>query len=223
LKQIALIVIALLVSACSTSPKKAQEALESTLTDPRYVSYRNLQSYPGKVMCGEYNGMNAMGNPGGWKEFLYRNGAAQSDPTEDDLYIFCSDDAIARIEETFGITPMSKDNVALMQIRADLHNLQEALEMYYDDNSNYPSTEQGMVALRVRATGKRSPGVFPDGGYLEKDPLDPWGRLYILETEPFGGVRPTYTLRTLGADGKVGGQGPDADVSTNHLQYLDLL
>ena len=86
-----------------------------------------------------------------------------------------------------------------------------------------PTTEQRIMALRIRMTGKQSPKVFPDGGYLDKDPLDPWGRVYILESEPFAGVKPTYTLFTLGADGKVGGRGADADISTIHLKYLDLL
>ncbi|MEP6390542.1 MAG: type II secretion system protein GspG [Halioglobus sp.] len=223
MKQLSLIVIALLLTACGTSPKKAQEALAGTLPDPRYVSYRDIESYPGDIVCGEYTAMDAMGNPAGWRVFIYRDNAAYPYPTEDDIYIFCSDVAAERVEETFGIAPMKANNKALLQIRTDLQYLQNALQQYYEDNSNYPTTEQGLTALRIRATGNHSPKVFPEGGYLDKDPLDPWGRVYILETEPFGGVKPSYSLYTLGADGKVGGKGPDADVSTAHLKYLDLL
>jgi len=223
LKILLLIVIAFVLSACGTSPKKAQEALAGTLPDPRYVTFRDMENYPGDVVCGEYTAMDAMGNPAGWRAFIYRNNTANPYPPEDDVYIFCSDAAVERVEETFGIAPMTTENMNLMQIRTDLHDLQSALERYYNDNAMYPSTEQGTVALHIRVEGKHSPKVFPEGGYLAKEPLDPWGRLYILESEPFAGVRPSYRLYTLGADGKVGGRGPDADVSTLHLKYLDLL
>ena len=213
----------LALSACGTSPKQAQDALASQLSDPRFVSYGDVDKYPGDVICGEYSALDPMGNLADSRMFIYRNNNAEPYPSEDDIYIFCSDVAAERVEEIFGIAPMTSENTDLMRIRADMYVLKAALERYYSDNAMYPTTEQGIMALRIRMTGKHSPKVFPDGGYLDKDPLDPWGRVYILESEPFAGVKPTYTLYTLGADGKVGGRGADADISTIHLKYLDLL
>jgi general secretion pathway protein G len=127
------------------------------------------------------------------------------------------------VEEIAGIAPMNPDNSALIQVREDLYGLQDALERYYSDNTAYPTTDQGIIALHKRAVGDHSPKVFPQEGYVQREPLDPWGRLYVLESEPFAGIKPSYKLFTLGADGKVGGRGPDADISTTQLKYLDLL
>lgn len=89
-----------------------------------------------------------------------------------------------------------------------------ALDNYRLDNGVYPSTAQGLAALRER------PSLPPaatnwKGPYLRKDvPLDPWGRPYLYASP---GTRNTsgYDLSTLGRDGKVGGSGEDADLTGN--------
>lgn len=85
-----------------------------------------------------------------------------------------------------------------------------ALDSYRLDNGAYPTTEQGLQALREKparepiATNWRGP-------YLRKEvPLDPWGRAYVYRAP--GSRNPNgYDLSTLGRDGTEGGTGEDAD------------
>lgn len=86
-----------------------------------------------------------------------------------------------------------------------------ALDSYRMDNGSYPTTEQGLAALRERPTRAPLPTNWR-GPYLRKDvPLDPWGKPYLYRSP---GERNTtgYDLSSLGRDGKVGGEGEDKDV-----------
>ena len=51
------------------------------------------------------------------------------------------------------------------------------------------------------ATTGNPPRTFPEGGYIDAIPTDPWGRDYDYVCEPFAGVRIPYELQSLGADG----------------------
>jgi general secretion pathway protein G len=88
-----------------------------------------------------------------------------------------------------------------------------ALDAYRLDNHRYPTTEQGLAALRVEpATGERPPRWR--GPYLRRAvPDDPWGNPYVYESP--GRVNPaSYDLYSLGRDGREGGEGEDADVTS---------
>ena len=86
-----------------------------------------------------------------------------------------------------------------------------ALDAYRLDNGNYPTTEQGLAALRERPTRAPVPSNWR-GPYLRKDvPLDPWGRAYRYRA-PGERNRTTFDIESLGRDGKSGGEGEDADV-----------
>ncbi|MGQ0538260.1 MAG: type II secretion system major pseudopilin GspG [Gemmatimonadaceae bacterium] len=86
-----------------------------------------------------------------------------------------------------------------------------ALDNYRLDNGVYPTTEQGLAALRERPTQAPSPTNWR-GPYLRKAvPLDPWGKGYLYRSP--GERNPTaYDLSSLGRDGKPGGEGEDRDV-----------
>lgn len=95
---------------------------------------------------------------------------------------------------------------------AQLAMLGVALENYRLDNGNYPTTEQGLAALRTRPTIPPAPSNWK-GPYLKKDvPLDPWGRAYIYRNTSKEDAT-TFDLSTLGRDGRVGGSGEDKDLS----------
>jgi general secretion pathway protein G len=86
-----------------------------------------------------------------------------------------------------------------------------ALDSYRLDNGAYPTTEQGLQALREKPT--REPiATNWRGPYLRKEvPLDPWGRAYVYRAP--GSRNPNgYDLSTLGRDGTEGGTGEDADL-----------
>ena len=95
--------------------------------------------------------------------------------------------------------------------KAQLELFGLALDQYRLDNDYYPSTAQGLEALRTLPTGEPAARNWR-GPYLKKAiPLDPWGRPYIYkapgEQNPNG-----YDLLTYGRDGKPGGEGEDADI-----------
>ncbi len=86
-----------------------------------------------------------------------------------------------------------------------------ALDSYRLDNGSYPTTDQGLAALRERPTRAPIPANWR-GPYLRKDvPADPWGKPYLYRSPGERNVT-AYDLSSLGRDGKSGGEGEDKDV-----------
>ena len=80
--------------------------------------------------------------------------------------------------------------------QADIQaNIATALKLYELDNGNFPSTDEGLGAL-ITKTGS---AVNWNGPYLEKKPLDPWGREYKYKCP--GDHRADYDLYSVGKDG----------------------
>lgn len=96
--------------------------------------------------------------------------------------------------------------------QAQIEMLGTALDAYRLDNGHYPTTEQGLAALWQIPTV--DPPTNWRGPYTRKPiPLDPWGAAYIYLCP--GQVNPNgYDLLTYGADGKPGGTGEDADITS---------
>ena len=97
--------------------------------------------------------------------------------------------------------------------RAQIELFGLGLEAYRLDNDYYPSTAQGLEALRTRPTGQPDARNWR-GPYLKKTvPLDPWGRPYIYKSP--GDANPQgYDLLTYGRDGQPGGTNEDADITS---------
>jgi general secretion pathway protein G len=112
------------------------------------------------------------------------------------------------------VTPMVFRNVGDAKIsaaRAQVEILGLALDAYRLDNDYYPSTAQGMEALRQVPAGQPSARNWR-GPYLKKPvPLDPYGRPYIYRS-PGEANADSYDLLSLGRDGEPGGSGEDADI-----------
>jgi general secretion pathway protein G len=90
--------------------------------------------------------------------------------------------------------------------RAQIDNFLLALKAYKKDVGDFPSTAEGLQALRV------SPGRSGwNGPYLAKDiPLDPWGVPYNYRYPGLHGTGPDIV--SYGADRLLGGEGMNADV-----------
>ncbi|HEY9514908.1 MAG TPA: type II secretion system major pseudopilin GspG [Gemmatimonadaceae bacterium] len=88
-----------------------------------------------------------------------------------------------------------------------------ALDSYRLDNDTYPTSEQGLSALRKLPEIGDRPRNWR-GPYLRKEvPVDPWGRPYVFLAP--GKENPTsYDCYSLGRDGKIGGEGEDADMTS---------
>jgi len=101
------------------------------------------------------------------------------------------------------------DDARVTAARTDVNNLMQALKLYKLDNQRFPSAEQGLEAL-VR---KPSSGPIPANWkpYVEKLPNDPWGRPYQYANP---GVKGEIDVYSLGADGRPGGEGKDADIGS---------
>jgi general secretion pathway protein G len=78
-----------------------------------------------------------------------------------------------------------------------------ALSTYEIDNGAFPSTAQGLVALRVKPTGTPEPKGWKSP-YLQRDvPNDPWGNAYVYRCP--GTKNPDgYDLLSIGPDAREG-------------------
>ena len=101
--------------------------------------------------------------------------------------------------------------------RSQVELLALALHQYALDNASYPTTSQGLAALRAVPAEldvvRQQPRNWR-GPYLTRDvPLDPWGRPYAYISP--GAANPTsFDIYSLGRDGAVGGEGEDADITS---------
>lgn len=99
---------------------------------------------------------------------------------------------------------------------SDLRALESALNLYRLDNFNYPSTDQGIQALVTKPSGSPEPKNWRKGGYIPRMPLDPWGSEYQYAYPGASGSE--FDLFTFGADGKLGGEENNKDLSTADLR-----
>ena len=99
------------------------------------------------------------------------------------------------------------DKAKRIKAEADISALKTALDRYYLDNGSYPASDQGLPALVSAPTNGKVPVDYPDGGYIEKIPNDPWGTPYFYQSDGN-----SYVLKSFGADGVEGGSGKNADI-----------
>lgn len=104
----------------------------------------------------------------------------------------------------------SGDTARVQKAKADIATIEQGLEMYRLQMSVYPTTTQGLQAL-VSAPAGADAARYQAGGYLRKLPDDPWGRPYLYASPGQHGAADVWTL---GADGKDGGEGIDADIGS---------
>ena len=92
--------------------------------------------------------------------------------------------------------------------RAQIENFATALDGFLVDIGRYPTTQEGLNALRVKPEGTDK----WKGPYLKKEiPLDPWGQAYVYRAPGRSGG---YEIVSYGADGREGGDGENADIAS---------
>lgn len=91
--------------------------------------------------------------------------------------------------------------------RLQIEDLGAALDLYYLETGEYPTTEQGLSALITAPSDVNN----WNGPYLKKKkiPKDPWNREFSYLYPGENGI---YDLFTLGRDNQSGGSKEDADV-----------
>lgn len=94
-----------------------------------------------------------------------------------------------------------QEEAAADKARLDIQQLEDAMSMYKLRNKVYPSTEQGLEALVTASNIDPVPKRFPDGGFIESLPEDPWGNPYQLLSP---GERGKFDILSMGPDGQIG-------------------
>jgi general secretion pathway protein G len=99
------------------------------------------------------------------------------------------------------------DSARITAARSQIENFMTALGSYKLDTGAFPTTDQGLQALRVKPQDVNQWA----GPYMPKDiPKDPWGHDYSYKYPGDHGDEPEIVC--LGADGQLGGEGLNADI-----------
>jgi len=101
------------------------------------------------------------------------------------------------------------DEARVVAAKQDIAALMQALKLYRLDTKRYPTTEQGLQALVAKPSQAPVPDNWKAGGYVEKLPLDPWGKPYQYLNP---GLHGEIDVFSYGADGVPSGEGFDADI-----------
>ena len=103
------------------------------------------------------------------------------------------------------------DDARIVAAKQDIGSIMQAMKLYKLDNHAYPTTEQGLDALVKKPATPPVPQNWKSGGYLEKLPVDPWGKPYQYLNP---GLHGEIDVFSFGADGTPGGEGNDADIGS---------
>ena len=100
----------------------------------------------------------------------------------------------------------AQDKAMIQKAKADVALLDQAVERYRLDNLAYPDE---ITALIDPPAGLARPERYARGGYVKRLPEDPWGQAYQYAAP---GRHGPFDVYSLGADGREGGEGEDADI-----------
>ena len=90
-------------------------------------------------------------------------------------------------------------------VKTEVATILKALETFRIDQARYPSEDEGLKIL------SQPTDTWPEG-FLSKVPTDPWKNPYLYFVSDDG-----VEVVSLGADGREGGEGEDADFSSSML------
>ncbi len=104
------------------------------------------------------------------------------------------------------------DEARQAKARIQIESLETALKLYRLDTGSYPTTEQGLQALVAPPEVGELAKKWREGGYLEKGnvPRDPWDNDYLYLSP---GAKGDYDIISYGADGELGGDGKNSDIT----------
>jgi len=93
----------------------------------------------------------------------------------------------------------SQDTAREQKAVIDIGSLENALNMYRSQNYDYPTTEQGLEALTTETDIEPLPRRFPESGFIQRLPKDPWGNDYQLLNP---GEHGKMDIFSMGPDGE---------------------
>jgi general secretion pathway protein G len=101
-----------------------------------------------------------------------------------------------------------EEKAKIKAAQAQIELFGTALDTFRLDVGRYPTTDEGLQALRQK------PGALDrwDGPYLKKElPVDPWGKSYVYKSP---GDHGPFDIVSYGADGAAGGDGDNRDITS---------
>ena len=102
-----------------------------------------------------------------------------------------------------------EEKAKLKTTRAQIELFGTALDTFRLDVGRYPTSDEGLQALRQKPGGLER----WDGPYLKKElPLDPWSKPYVYRSP---GEHGPYEIVSYGADGTPGGEGDNRDITSS--------
>ncbi len=105
--------------------------------------------------------------------------------------------------------------------RTQIHQLEQALELYRLDNGRYPTTELGLRALVREPSSEPAPRRYPPGAYLSAKLIrDPWEQEFQYEL-PGAHNAHAFDLYSFGPDGQEGGESLNADIVNWDAEAID--
>lgn len=195
----------LFLTACAgTSDTLAR--LKPSLPYPFGAEILTEERFPGSVVCGQYMSYESDGIVRRTRDYVIGPDLVLHKPHEDEVLIYCNRDPQQALYLRLGVGAPSGDWKPLEKVAADMQALRQGIDDYYDDRFSLPVSLAELVASSETLSDDRL--------------VDPWGNAYLYDGGLAGRTRPNPELSTLGADGKTGGRGLDADITLQELPLL---
>ena len=100
------------------------------------------------------------------------------------------------------------DGAKVRLAQTEIGQMIQAIDLFKLEIGRYPAAGEGLEALI------KNPGNVPNwtGPYFRKEHIkDPWGNDYKYSSP--GPNNAPFEIKSLGADGREGGEGPNADIT----------
>ena len=201
-----LLLFCAVLGGCATYTAEYQERLIRSLPNQRDVTIHDSKTYPGDILCGSFSRLSSNGFTMRRSKFVVGVDMIITNPTKEDVLVYCSSQSEQALAELTGIGVLDEAWTPLVKVRDDMLAIDAAITRYYDARATLPDPLNRLLE--------------DDYGVSSENLVDPWGRPYDYEGGLSGRTVPQYKLRSYGADGAVGGQYADADVSQKQIQML---
>lgn len=198
--------VCLLTACASNYTAEYQARLLGDLPDRREVNFTDSVRFPGDVLCGRYTSLTGNGFTLVTRDYVVTPELVLARPSSTQKTVYCSGDPVSTLFELRGIGGENADWTTLAEIRDDMFAIDAAVLRYSNQRQMIPSE---LPAL-----------LDGDFGVDAQQLVDPWAQPYRYVPGLSGGTTPRYELSTLGADGREGGQGMDADIARDERFLL---
>lgn len=206
MNRLCLVGLSALLGACASYTAGYQERLIDSLPFKREATVEESKRYPGQVLCGRYKALDAGGYRFETHDFVVTPTLVKNRPTPDEKAVYCSRDPEAALTARLGVGGDDAAWATLRTVHDDMQAIANGIQAFHLQKLALPNNTAALVDV--------------DPGPTAAQLTDPWGRLYRYEGGLSGRTEPRFQLYTLGADGRIGGDGENADIKWDQLPLL---